>query len=85
MYYAADNRLSTSPIEGGVQVTAAQYSEALNTLMSGGHVFIHNGAMVLTYKPENKEGFHPPVWQGGDWHFEPLPEPELEEKGEKND
>jgi len=81
MYYAAENKLSTSPIEGGVQITAAQYSEALNTLMSGGHVFVHNGSVVLTYKPENKDGFYPPVWRDGDWYFEPEPEPieEVEE------
>ena len=77
-YFAGEGRIGTRAFEGGIQISAEQYSEALSTLMSGGHVFVHNGAMVLTYKPENKDGFYPPVWQDGNWHFEPVPEPETE-------
>jgi hypothetical protein len=78
MPYAAENKIRTSAFAGGIEITKQQYSEALSTLMAGGYVFIHEGQMVLTFKPEQQEGHKPPVWQDGAWYHEPLPEPEPE-------
>jgi hypothetical protein len=81
MPYAIDNQISQAPIEGGVQISSKQYADALATLTSGGHVFVYEGQMILTYKPETQEGCFPPVWKDGDWYHEPRPEPEeLEEE-----
>ena len=76
MPYAIDNKVSTAPITGGVQITQEQYTQAISTLTSGGYVFIHEGQMVLTFKPETQDGYLPPVWQDGEWYHEKRPEPE---------
>jgi hypothetical protein len=62
MPYAAENQISMSPIEGGVEITQEQYQDALAGIMSGQIVTIDGGFAVID-KPE------PP---------EPEPEPEPE-------
>jgi hypothetical protein len=60
MPYAAENKISMAPFEGGVEITDAQYQEALAGIMSGQIVTVANGFAVMD-KPE------PPA---------PEPEPE---------
>lgn len=60
MPWAADNRVSTSPIEGGIEITEAEYQAALEGIMEGKIVSIEGGVFALVDPP-------PP---------EPEPEPE---------
>ena len=83
MPYAIDNKISQAPIEGAIQISDEQYSEALATLTSGGYVFIYEGQIILTYKPEQQEGCLPPVWKDGEWYHEPRPEPEIDPEVEE--
>jgi hypothetical protein len=85
MPYAANDKISKSSIAGGISIADTQYKEALATLSQGGHVFIHEGQMILTFKPEQQAGHKAPVWQNGAWYHEPLPEPEPEVEEETND
>jgi len=68
MPYAAENKISTSPIEGGVEITQAQYEAALAGMLAGRTVTIDGGFAVID-KPEPPEP-----------EPEPEPEPTLEEK-----
>jgi hypothetical protein len=45
MPYAADNRISTSPIDGGVEITDAEYKEALEKSAQGYRVAVRDGAL----------------------------------------
>ena len=49
MPYAANNKLSTSPIEGGIEITSVQYAEALNSMQEGKRLSIEDGQMVLAF------------------------------------
>ena len=46
MPYAADNRISRDPIEGGIEITEQQYFEALAGLLEGLVVSIEDGFNV---------------------------------------
>ena len=52
MYYAAENKLSTSPIEGGIQISAEEYSAALSGLLEGKRVSVEDGQLVVAFPPE---------------------------------
>ena len=80
MPYAIDGQISKRPIEGGVEISDEKYNEARSHALSGGLIKTHNGAVVLTSKPEQKEGHKDPVWQDGGWHHEPLPDKTQDEK-----
>lgn len=61
-YVSADGRLSTTAFEGGVPITPAQYSDALEAKLAGRIVTLDEaGALLIMDKPE------PP---------EPAPEPD---------
>ena len=81
MPYAKDNQISKAPIDGGITITDQQYKDAFKHMRSrnehghGGIIKVHDGELVLTYKPETQAGHKPPVWQDGEWLHEPLPEP----------
>ena len=62
MPYAAENRISQSPIEGGIEITEEQYQQALAALLEGLLVSIEGGFRI-------KEPPPPP-------DPEPLPDPE---------
>jgi len=83
MPYADDDRISKGIIEGGIKISETEYNEARNHALSGGMIKVHDGKMVLTRKPEKKEGHENPSWQNGVWHHEPLPEPTQAEKDAK--
>jgi hypothetical protein len=89
MPYAKEGQISKSPIDGGVPITAEQYSEAKQaTKQAGTLIKIHNGQMIITSNPERMEGHKDPVWQDGEWYHEPLPEepeePEVTEGGDQD-
>lgn len=46
MWYASFNQAGTDPIEGGIEITEAQYIEAVDGLTSGLEVTITNGFYV---------------------------------------
>ena len=81
MPYASSAALSTSPVEGGIEITELDYLNAIQHLSNGGLIFIEQGALILAIKPEQKPGHHPPERINGEWHHEPLPEPEAVEPG----
>jgi len=60
MYYAAENKLSTSPIEGGIEVSAEAYRAALSGVLEGKRVSVEDGQLVVALPPKP----------------EPAPEPE---------
>ncbi|GGG48187.1 hypothetical protein [Chelatococcus composti] len=51
MPWAADNRVSTSPIEGGIEITEAEYQAALEGIMEGKIVSIEGGVFALVDPP----------------------------------
>jgi len=51
MYYAAENKLSTSPIEGGVQISADTYRAALSGVLEGKRVSLEDGKVVVVFPP----------------------------------
>ena len=77
MPYITNNKISKSPIPNSVEVSDAEYSQALITLTEGGYVYLHNDVVIHTFKPEQQTGHKAPVWDevNGDWYHEPLPEP----------
>ena len=46
-YYAANEHVSTDPIDGGIEITEAQYQEALNGMTNGLILVIIDGVPVL--------------------------------------
>jgi len=62
MPYAIDGRVSTSPIEGGVEITQEEYRAAIDGMIAGQVVTIEGGFAVIDPPPEP----------------EPQPEPEPE-------
>lgn len=67
MPWAADNRVSTSPIEGGIEITEAEYQAALEGMASGRIVSIEGGVFAVIDPPEPEpepepEPQPPTVW-----------------------
>jgi len=55
MPYAADDQISTDPIEGGIEITQQQYQDALAAMLNGKEVVVENGQMVLRDPPPQEE------------------------------
>lgn len=56
MPYAANNQLSTDPIEGGIEITDEQYTEAIDGLVEGKVISIDDGFKVeFPQPPANAE------------------------------
>jgi len=51
MYYAAENKLSTSPIEGGLQISAETYRAAIAGVLEGKRVSLEGGQVVVAFPP----------------------------------
>jgi len=51
MPWAANNRVSTSPIEGGIEITDADYQAALEGIMEGKIVSVEGGEFALVDPP----------------------------------
>ena len=56
MYYAAENKLSTSPLEGGIEISAEVYHAALSGVMEGKRVSLEGGEVVVAFPPEPELG-----------------------------
>lgn len=52
MPYAADGRIGYDPIPGGIEITEAQYQQALDGVTEGLHVQIINGELFVGPLPE---------------------------------
>ena len=52
MPYAANNKLSTSPIEGGIEITQAEYADAVQGVLDGKRVSIEGGVLSVAFPPE---------------------------------
>lgn len=76
MPYAADDRVSKGPIDGGVPISDDQYKQAMAHLLAGADnlVKVHNDQMILTTKPEKLDGHEEPVWQNGEWYHARIEE-----------
>lgn len=59
MPYAANNQISQSPIEGGIQITEQQYQAALNAMQEGKTVLVDSG--LMTFGPAPEPDPEPPV------------------------
>jgi hypothetical protein len=55
MPWAANNRVSTSPIEGGIEITDADYQAALEGIMEGKIISIEGGEFALVDPPPAPE------------------------------
>ncbi|KQV28087.1 hypothetical protein ASC97_06990 [Rhizobium sp. Root1203] len=55
MPYAKNDMVSTDEIEGGIQITEAQYAEALAGMISGKLIKIDGGFAVVDPEPEEEE------------------------------
>ena len=51
-FYAADNRIAKSPIQGGIEITEQQYLDALQGMIAGERVRVVDGAMIVEPVPE---------------------------------
>lgn len=63
MPYAIDNQISTEPIAGGVEITDAQYHEALAGMLEGRVVSI-DGGFKVDFPPKPEPEPDPPVELG---------------------
>lgn len=54
MKYAADNIISFDPIENGIEITDAQYREALVEMQNGNRVHVENDGTLTFVKPEKE-------------------------------
>lgn len=54
-YFAAEGRISQEPIEGGVEISAEQYQEALDGMLAGRHVTINGGFAVIDERAPETE------------------------------
>ncbi len=50
-YYAANGILSTSPIDGGIEITQEQYLSGINAKLSGSDVSIESGFHIVEPTP----------------------------------
>lgn len=60
MPYAANDKISKSPIEGGIEITDKQYKQAINGMRSGLIVRIENNAMKLVDPPKERNTYWMP-------------------------
>lgn len=67
MPYAANDKLSTSPIEGGIEITQTEYAEALSAILEGQRLSIEGRQMALSFPPSPEA------------EPEPQPDPKLED------
>ncbi|MBB5320464.1 DUF4376 domain-containing protein [Marinobacter oulmenensis] len=76
MPYAADDRVSKGPIDGGVPISEEKYNEARAHVLADedNMVKVHGGNMILTTKPAKIDGHEEPVWQNGGWYHAPIEE-----------
>lgn len=66
MPYATNGKISTSPIDGGIEITDAQYCEALEGIAAGKQVSIDVGfALVDPPKPAEPVASEPEVEPSG--------------------
>lgn len=73
MPYAIDGKISKAPIEGGIEISDAQYSEAREAMLAGKEIAIVDSALVTRDKAPSPDH----TWEDGAW-VEPAPEPEPE-------
>jgi hypothetical protein len=71
MPYASNGKISSAPIEGGIEISPEQYRQALAAMLEGKEVSIEDGQMVLRDPPKPKEPEPEPTPEP-----EPAPEPE---------
>ena len=55
MPYATENQISQAPIADGIEITEAQYQEALAGMLAGKLVTIHGGFSVIDPPPREPE------------------------------
>lgn len=53
-YYAANNVVSTDPIEGGIKISKAQYLAAIDAMVAGKAVTIEGGFDLVDPTPSEE-------------------------------
>jgi len=61
MPWAANGRISTSPIDGGIEISDVEYQTALNALLGGKLVSVEDGSLSLTDPPAPDAEPEPPL------------------------
>ncbi|KEQ07016.1 hypothetical protein [Pseudorhizobium pelagicum] len=69
-YFALEDGVSTSPLDGALEISEAQYHEAMSAIMSGRQVTIDGGFAVRDKQPSEHHD-----WENGAW-VDKTPEPE---------
>lgn len=72
MPFAANDKISKAPIEGGVEISEQEYNQAREHLLSGKLVKVEADQMFLTEKPEKRPEHEEPKWQDGEWLHTPI-------------
>lgn len=72
MPFAANDKISKAPVEGGVEISEQEYKQALEHLLSGKLVKVDADQMFLTEKPEHRPDHEEPTWQNGEWFHKPI-------------
>lgn len=84
MPYAANDKISESSFEGAIEITGAQYQDALSHLQSTdssgsfGLVRVYDSKMILTFTPIKKDDHEAPVWVDGKWLHKPIIKPDVD-------
>jgi len=74
-WYASHQAVTTADKSNDpewIEITEAQYAEAIDAMMDGKEVTVIEGQMVI--RPPAPSADH--VWQDGEWVLPPQPEPE---------
>lgn len=74
-WYASHQAVTTADKSNDpdwIEITEAQYAEAINAMVDGMEVTVIEGQMVI--RPQAPSADH--VWQDGEWVLPPQPEPE---------
>jgi hypothetical protein len=72
MPFAANDKISKAPIEGGVEISEQEYNQAREHLLLGKLVKVDAERMFLTEKPEKRPDHEEPEWRNGEWFHKPI-------------
>lgn len=68
MPWAKDDTLSQDPLEGGIEISDAQYAQALQAKIEGWETLVINGLLVIRL-PSPGPWY---VWRDGAWILDPA-------------
>lgn len=72
MPFAANDKISKAPIQGGVEISEQEYNQAREHLLSGKLVKVDAAQVFLTEKPAQRPDHEEPEWKNGEWFHKPI-------------